>query len=116
VLQINYIPTSLTAVSIVSTYVLTAWSDATKNRFAVNPVMAVSTLTAAIIILVWDVPQAAKMFAYAISGIGYAGQASNFAWANQLCRDDEALRSITLAGMNLFSNLWYVLIASGIRN
>lgn len=35
-----------------------------------------------------------------------AGQASNFAWANSLTRDDEMLRSVTLFSMNLFSNLW----------
>lgn len=40
------------------------------------------------------------------TGIGYAGQASNFAWANVLTREDEMLRSMTLFSMNLFSNLW----------
>ena len=28
-----------------------------------------------------------------------------FAWANQLCRDDEVLRAIVLFSMNMFSNI-----------
>lgn len=75
--EINYYPTLNTAVAIVSTYALTVYSDATRNRFIVNPIMYVSVIISCIILLVWNVPTGAHFFAYIISGIGYAGQASN---------------------------------------
>jgi ACS family pantothenate transporter-like MFS transporter len=75
--QVNYYPTLNTAVAIVSTYALTVYSDATNNRFVVNPIMYLSVVVSCIILLVWEVPTGAHFFAYIISGIGYAGQASN---------------------------------------
>lgn len=73
----NYIPTINTAVAIISTYLLTVYSDATQNRFIVNPIMFLAVLISSIMLLVWNISNGAKSFAYAISGIGYAGQASN---------------------------------------
>lgn len=40
------------------------------------------------------------------AGFGYAGQSTNFAWANTMCQDDDILRAVTLYSMNLFSNVW----------
>ncbi|KAK4686085.1 MFS transporter, ACS family, pantothenate transporter, partial [Tremellales sp. Uapishka_1] len=104
--HINYYPTIQTSVAIVATYLLTVYSDATQNRFIVNPIMYGAVFISSVMLLVWNIGDAGHFFAYSISGIGYAGQASNFAWANSLCRDDEILRAVTLASMNLFSNIW----------
>lgn len=60
----------MTAVAIVSTYVLTVYSDATRNRFIVNPIMLCSTLIMCIINLVWNVSDPVHFFAYCIGGIG----------------------------------------------
>lgn len=68
--------------------------------------MYISVLISSIMLLVWNIGVGGHFFAYCISGIGYAGQASNFAWANVLTREDEMLRSVTLFSMNLFSNCW----------
>lgn len=76
--------------------------------------MTVCTLIPSIILLVWNVPIGAKFFAYYLGGVGYAGQASNFAWANASIRDDDTLRALTLASMNLCSNLWFVLTFSSL--
>ncbi len=81
-------------------------SDALQNRFIVNPIMFVAVIISSGMLLAWDsLSTGAHWFAYLIAGLGYAGQASNFAWANSMCRDDEVLRSYTVFGMNLFSNL-----------
>ena len=43
----------------------------------------------------------------------YAGQATNFAWCNAACAHDEQLRAITLASMNVGSNVlaaWWGLV------
>lgn len=69
-------------------------------------IMYISVLISSIMLLVWKIGVGGHFFAYCISGIGYAGQASNFAWANVLTREDEMLRSVTLFSMNLFSNIW----------
>ncbi|BEJ12518.1 hypothetical protein CspHIS471_0209780 [Cutaneotrichosporon sp. HIS471] len=103
---VNYYPCIYTAVAIVGTYIMTVYCDATGHRFIANVIMFVSVLISSIMLLIWYLPTGAHFFAYIIGAIGYAGQASNFAWANSLTRDDEMLRSVTLFSMNLFSNLW----------
>ncbi|WWC65719.1 uncharacterized protein I303_108341 [Kwoniella dejecticola CBS 10117] len=113
--QISYYPSIFTATAILSTYILTLISDQTRNRFIINPIMFGAVFISSVMLLNWDhLNKGAHFFAYIIGGLGYAGQASNFAWANELCRDDDVLRSITLFSMNLFSNiwnLWYQIVA-----
>lgn len=75
--------------------------------------MSTALLFTSIVLLVWDVPQALKFFAWTISGVGYAGQATNFVWCNLLTRDDDQVRAVTLASMNLWSNVmqaWFPLV------
>ena len=104
--EINYYPSIFVTVAIVSTYGLTVMSDRTGNRFIINPIMYLAVFISSVMLLKWDISDGAHWFAYIIAGFGYAGQASNFAWANTLCRDDEILRAVTLASMNMFSNIW----------
>ncbi|OCF77942.1 MFS transporter, ACS family, pantothenate transporter [Kwoniella mangroviensis CBS 8886] len=113
--QISYYPSIFTAMAILSTYILTLISDQTRNRFIINPIMYLAVFISSVMLLNWNhLNKGAHFFAYIIGGLGYAGQASNFAWANEMCRDDDVLRSITLFSMNLFSNiwnLWYQIVA-----
>ncbi|EAL20823.1 hypothetical protein CNBE1850 [Cryptococcus deneoformans B-3501A] len=113
--QISYYPSIFTATAIVSTYFLTVISDVTRNRFVINPIMYLAVFISSVMLLNWDhLNKGAHWFAYIIGGFGYAGQASNFAWANEMCRDDDVVRSLTLFSMNLFSsvwNLWYQIVA-----
>ena len=68
--------------------------------------MAVSLVFTGITLLVYDgVPQWLRFAAFCTAGAGYAGQASNFAWANQACEEDDQLRAIVIASMNMFSNV-----------
>lgn len=92
-------------VAILSTYFLTLLTDVFESRYFVNIVMFSAVFVSSIILLVWDVSTSAHWFAYIIGGLGYAGQASNFAWANVMTMDDEVLRSFTLFGMNMGNNL-----------
>ncbi|KAL7420600.1 hypothetical protein Q5752_004551 [Cryptotrichosporon argae] len=103
---VDYYPCIFTAVAVVGTYVLTVWTDATGQRFAANAVMYASVALSAILLLAWNIGDGGHFFAYCVGGLGYGGQAINFAWANTMCRDDEVLRAITLSSMNLFSNVW----------
>ncbi|CAD6891790.1 unnamed protein product [Tilletia caries] len=58
-------------------------------------------------------PFAAKFFTFSLAGIGYAGQGNNFAWANDVMRDDDQERAMVLASMNIWSNvvnLWWSIV------
>lgn len=94
--QVNYYPTGITAMSIAGTVFATLCpspvmqrvalvlqtddltprdsdSDYARNRFIVNPIMAVFTLIPSVILLIWNVPTGVRFFAYYLGGIGYAG-------------------------------------------
>ncbi|EIW73434.1 hypothetical protein TREMEDRAFT_59599 [Tremella mesenterica DSM 1558] len=103
--QINYYPCGVYAVIIAGTAFFALWTDYVHSRWWVNCVMPVGAGLSAILLLVWDIPTGAKFFAYYIGGLGYIGQAVNFAWANEECREDDQLRSLTLYSMVYGSNV-----------
>lgn len=111
--QIDFYPSGVTAVAIVSTLICSSWTDRNAIRWPVLVYMAIACLTASICILVWGSPIGLKFFAYYIAGASYAGQATTFAWANQICADDNQERVIVLASMNMWNNIvnaWWPLL------
>ncbi|SPO20419.1 probable FEN2 - Pantothenate permease [Ustilago trichophora] len=103
--QINYYPLSLISIAIFTTIVAAYTTDYVGSRFWVNPLMGIIVCISSAMLLVWKIPYGAKFFAFAIQGAGYMGQATNFAWANIVCAEDEQERAMVLAGMNVFSNI-----------
>ncbi|KAI1789063.1 MFS general substrate transporter [Ganoderma leucocontextum] len=105
--KIDNYPSGMTAFAIASTLVCATWTDATKSRarWPVLVYMSVCTITASIILLVWNAPTGLKFFAWYLAGASYAGQATTFAWANQICADDHAARGVVLASMNMWNNV-----------
>ncbi|KAH0840074.1 major facilitator superfamily domain-containing protein [Lanmaoa asiatica] len=97
--QVDYYPSGVTAFGIVSTLVCATWTDYTRTRWPVLVYMCFCCTVAAICILVWSSPTGLKFFAYYIAGAAYSGQATTFAWANQICADDDQERAIVLASM-----------------
>ncbi|KAI0723066.1 MFS general substrate transporter [Earliella scabrosa] len=113
--QINNYPSGMTAFAIASTLVCATWTDATRSRarWPVLVYMSICTIAASIILLVRAAPRGAHFFAWYLSGASYAGQATTFAWANQICADDHAARGIVLASMNMWNNVvnaWWPLV------
>ncbi|CAO1633683.1 unnamed protein product [Parajaminaea phylloscopi] len=110
----NYWPLGLQAVAIASTLIAATLTDIRGiPRWAVNPVMALALVVASALLLVWEIPFGWKFFAFTLGGVGYAGQASNFGWANVVCAEDEQERAIVLASMNLWSNVvqsWWSIV------
>ena len=105
----------MTAFAITSTLVCATWTDATRSRarWPVLVYMSICTIAASIILLVRSAPRGAHFFAWYLSGASYAGQATTFAWANQICADDHAARGIVLASMNMWNNVvnaWWPLV------
>uniref|UniRef100_A0A0K3CAX8 BY PROTMAP: gi/647400189/emb/CDR45454.1/ RHTO0S11e00386g1_1 [Rhodosporidium toruloides] n=1 Tax=Rhodotorula toruloides TaxID=5286 RepID=A0A0K3CAX8_RHOTO len=117
VAELNHHPLGMPAVAIAALLVTAIWTDRrTKDRYAVNLVVALAVLVSSLIVLisglkpVGSVPRGAVYFAFYLSAVSFAGQMSNFAWANELLRDDEEARSVVLAGMNVISyafNAWF---------
>lgn len=103
--QINYYPLGTTAITIASTCIFALWTDYTKSRWWVNIVMAFCAGVPCIMLLVPSLPVSGKFFAWYVAGMGFIGQAVNFSWANEVCRDDDQLRSITLYAMMYGSNV-----------
>lgn len=113
--QIDYYPSGMTAFAIASTLVCATWTDATRSRarWPVLVYMSVCVIISSICILVWSSPTGLKFFAYYLAGASYAGQATTFAWANQICADDDQERGIVLASMNMWNNVinaWWPLV------
>ncbi|KAJ3808924.1 major facilitator superfamily domain-containing protein [Lentinula aff. lateritia] len=111
--QTDYYPSGVTAFGILSTLVCAIWTDHTQVRWPVLVYMSVSCIVASICILVWNSPTGLKFFAYYLAGASYSGQATTFAWANQICADDDQERAIVLASMNMWNNVvnaWWSIV------
>ncbi|KAG2751526.1 MFS general substrate transporter [Suillus brevipes Sb2] len=111
--QVDYYPSGVTAFGIASTLVCATWTDYTRARWPVLVYMCFCCTVAAICILVWSSPTGLKFFAYYLAGASYAGQATTFAWANQICADDYQERAVVLASMNMWNNAvnaWWPLL------
>jgi len=111
--QIDYYPLGSTAFAIVSTLVCATWTDHTRVRWPVLVYMSVACIISSICILVWNSPTGLKFFAYYLAGASYAGQATTFAWANQICADDDQERAVVLASMNMWNNVvnaWWSIV------
>ncbi|KEP50422.1 putative MFS pantothenate transporter [Rhizoctonia solani 123E] len=108
----SYYALGLIAVAIVTTILAGLATDRWGHRWRVNVFMGVILLVSSIMLLVWDIPLGAKFFAFYLGGCGYAGQGTNFAWANETARTDLE-RSFILYSMNLWSNAvnaWWIII------
>lgn len=59
------------------------------------------------------VPKWLLFTAFCLAGAAYPGQATNFTWANTACKDDDQLRAVVVASMNMWSNVfvaWWGLV------
>ncbi|VDB96969.1 unnamed protein product [Peniophora sp. CBMAI 1063] len=111
--NVDYYPSGMTAFAIVSTLAAATLTDRNQKRWMVLVYMSVACIFAAICILVWSSPTWLKFVAYYVAGASYAGQATTFAWANQICADDDQERAIVLASMNMWNNVvnaWWPLV------
>ncbi|KAK7470804.1 hypothetical protein VKT23_002222 [Stygiomarasmius scandens] len=111
--QIDYYPSGVTAFAIASTLVCATWTDRSQIRWPVLVYMSIACIVSSICILVWSSPTGLKFFAYYLAGASYSGQATTFAWANQICADDDQERAIVLASMNMWNNVvnaWWPLV------
>lgn len=100
-LSLDFYPLGLTAFGIASTLICSSLTDATHNRarWPVLVYFSICCIISSICLVIWKDPTSLKFFAWYISGASYAGQATTFAWANQICADDDVERGVVLASM-----------------
>ncbi|KAF8306771.1 MFS general substrate transporter [Clavulina sp. PMI_390] len=103
--KINYYGDGLVAVGIAVTWAAALITDHTHSRHYVNYFMAGALMFTAVVLRVYPSSHGLIFAAFCIAGCGYAGQATNFAWANLATKHDDQLRAVTLASMNMWSNV-----------
>lgn len=110
--QVDYYPSGVTAFGIASTLICATWTDYARIRWPVLLYMSFCCTAAAVCILIWASPTAVKFLAYYLAGASYSGQATTFAWANQICADDNQERAVVLASMKLDHHSSFVPLCS----
>ncbi|KAF2083519.1 pantothenate transporter-like protein [Saccharata proteae CBS 121410] len=114
--QLNDYPTGVPAVGIVSTLFFATLTDFLGGkRYVVGFWIAVTGIaTSAMILATPAANTAVHLAAYYWAGSVYACQATFFAWANDVLRDEEAmLRAVVVAAMNMGSNVvnaWWSIV------
>lgn len=106
--QVNYIPSSVSAMGIVATLLLGWYTDYNpRHRWHVGILLSITAIISGSLFLSRPA-RPAKFAALIMNGFQYAGQTVFFAWANDLTRADDAKRSIVLASMNMLSIAFYM--------
>ncbi|KAI1767706.1 MFS general substrate transporter [Hypoxylon sp. FL1150] len=102
VAAINSYPTIASAIAVIFTYIY-AWTSDTIFRGARWPPMVFSGVVNIITntsLAVWDIPTGWKWFCYIIGLIGGGISGLTFAWAHEICSDDNEERALVVATMN----------------
>lgn len=99
---INSYPTIASAIAVIFTYIY-AWTSDTIFKGARWPPMVFSGVVNIITntsLAVWDIPTGWKWFCYLVGMIGGGISGLTFAWAHEICSDDNEERALVVATMN----------------
>lgn len=107
--QINTYPLGVQAVGIVSNFLAAVYIDLTGTRVSMGVLAALLQLVSAIMLLVPSLSFAGTFFAFYLSGTSYIVDPVSYGWANIVLQrsGDDAVRSVTLYGMNAFQTCLY---------
>ncbi|OQN97578.1 hypothetical protein B0A48_16442 [Cryoendolithus antarcticus] len=106
---INIIPTTQSAVQLVTTVGFAIFSDHWRNRPAIMSVSTFFGLFYSIVLAIWSVPSGLKWFAFEISRAAVPYGPISMSWANEICGGDAEERAIVLGLMNAMGyafNAW----------
>ncbi|OTA99904.1 hypothetical protein M426DRAFT_268431 [Hypoxylon sp. CI-4A] len=99
---INSYPTIASAIAVIFTYIY-AWTSDSLFRGARWPLMIFSGTVNIITntsLAVWDIPTGWKWACYLIGSIGFGISGLTFAWAHEICSDDNEERALVVGAMN----------------
>ncbi|KAJ0162106.1 Pantothenate transporter liz1 [Colletotrichum tanaceti] len=100
--EVNIYPTIAEVVAIVTTLVY-AWTSDTVFRGARWPAMVFSgvvKIVAYVPLTIWDVPAGLKWACFILCGFGGGISGLTFAWAHEICSDDNEERALVTGAMN----------------
>ncbi|KAI1376604.1 MFS general substrate transporter [Hypoxylon crocopeplum] len=99
---INSYPTIASALAVIFTYIY-AWTSDSVFKGARWPPMVFSGVVNIIInvsLAIWDIPVGWKWFCYIVGMIGGGISGLTYAWAHEICSDDNEERAFVVATMN----------------
>ncbi|KAI0805909.1 MFS general substrate transporter [Xylaria sp. FL0064] len=105
VTAVNTYPTIASAVAVLFTYIY-AWSSDTIFRGARWPPMVFAgavNIATGTSLAVWDIPRGWKWGCYILGNISGGISGLTFAWAHEICSDDNEERAFVTASMNQFA-------------
>ncbi|CAK7271304.1 hypothetical protein SEPCBS57363_004550 [Sporothrix epigloea] len=100
--QYNVYPTFTSVVQVVSTFAY-AWASDTFLKGARWPPIVFSGAVGIVIYIsltVWDIPSSWKWACYILSGLNNGISGLLFAWAHEICKDDNEERAFVTGSMN----------------
>ncbi|EPE06989.1 pantothenate transporter liz1 [Ophiostoma piceae UAMH 11346] len=100
--QYNVYPTLTSAVQVVSTFAY-AWSSDTifkGSRWPPIVFSAVFNFIVYVSLSVWNIPHGWKWACYLLAGLGGGISGLTFAWAHEICKDDNEERALVTGTMN----------------
>ncbi|KAI1429595.1 MFS general substrate transporter [Xylaria sp. FL1777] len=105
VTQVNTYPTIASAVAVIFTYIY-AWTSDSIFRGERWPPMVFAgavNIATATSLAVWDIPRGWKWGCYVLGNISSGISGLTFAWAHEICSDDNEERAFVTASMNQFA-------------
>ncbi|KAH6695775.1 pantothenate transporter liz1 [Plectosphaerella plurivora] len=100
--DVNTYPTLTSAVAIVTTLIY-AWTSDTVFRGARWPPIVFSGLVNIFVyasLTVWNIPDGLKWASFIMAGFGGGISGLTFAWAHEICKDDNEERALVTGSMN----------------
>lgn len=100
--EINIYPTLVEVISVITTLIY-AWTSDSLFRGARWPAIVFSGLIkiiAYIGLTIWDIPNAFKWTCFLLCGFGGGISGLTFAWAHEICSDDNEERALVTGAMN----------------
>ncbi|CAK7226534.1 hypothetical protein SCUCBS95973_006232 [Sporothrix curviconia] len=102
VYQYNIYPTFTSVVQVVSTFAY-AWTSDTVFKGARWPPIVFSGVTNIVIYIslsVWNIPDGWKWACFVLAGLGGGISGLTFAWAHEICKEDNEERALVTGAMN----------------
>ncbi|KAK1955672.1 major facilitator superfamily transporter [Colletotrichum sublineola] len=100
--EVNIYPTITEVVSIITTLIY-AWTSDSLFKGARWPAMVFSgivKIVAYVPLTIWDVPNSLKWACFILCGFGGGISGLTFAWAHEICSDDNEERALVTGAMN----------------
>lgn len=112
--EVNNLSVIAPLIGILLLFLCCRGADAFRSRSGSILVFSVVNFISTLILLIWDVPESAKWFAFSILYAGWASASVIYSWCNDILRNDPQERAITFILLYAFSqstSIWITKLA-----